>query len=136
MEETTKPTVVDDPFTMNENATEPESTTEEPELSAQERSDELTRLRKELADRDARDAEREMQEIGRMRAEVAQRDLDRAEADPEVYVHLANGDVERTRESNLPGAAGTNAANGYWEKDGKVHYIVGVFPAEADSQEK
>jgi len=63
--------------------------------------------------------------------------FDRADGTPEVpvqdvYVHLANGDVERMPESKLPGAAGTNAPFGYFERDGKVHHIVGVYPVEHD----
>jgi hypothetical protein len=50
--------------------------------------------------------------------------------DEEVYVHLANGDVEQMRTSRLPGAAGTNAPYGYFERDNKVHHIIGVYPIE------
>lgn len=50
--------------------------------------------------------------------------------DPEVYAHLANGDVVRLKTSELPGSAGTNAQHGFLEKDGNVHYVIGVYPVE------
>lgn len=51
----------------------------------------------------------------------------------EFYVHLANGDVERVKSNDLPAYAGTNAANGYWDKDGHTHHIVGVYPVETEN---
>lgn len=109
---------------------------EAPTMSAEERTAELERLRAELKARDERDAERELKEIERLRAEVEARDAARLAEDPEVYVHLANGDVERAHESDLPGAAGTNALHGYWEKDGSVHHVIGVYPVETKVSEK
>lgn len=50
--------------------------------------------------------------------------------DPHFYVWLANGDVIRVKESDLPGSAGTNAAHGHWQKDGNVYLIVAVYPVE------
>lgn len=113
-----------------------ESAPEAPAMSAEERTAELERLRAELKARDERDAERELKEIERLRAEVEARDAARLAEDPEVYVHLANGDVERAHESDLPGAAGTNALHGYWEKDGSVHHVIGVYPVETKVSEK
>jgi hypothetical protein len=99
---------------------------------AEARRTELERLRAEIARRDQADAQREREEIDRMRAEIAQRDSTRASEDPELYAHLSNGEVVRVRESELPGAAGSNALHGYWKQDGKVHHIIGVYPVETD----
>lgn len=54
------------------------------------------------------------------------------ESDAEVYVWLANGDVERVKESDLPGSAGTNALHGHYVKDGKTYQIVAVHPVESE----
>lgn len=43
--------------------------------------------------------------------------------DPELYVHLANGDVERMKESEL-----TN--RNHYVKEGYAHHIIGVYPVE------
>lgn len=48
----------------------------------------------------------------------------------QFYVHLANGDVERVAESDLPVPAGTNHAQGIWTKDGKAYQVIGVYPVE------
>lgn len=61
--------------------------------------------------------------------------FDNADGTPEVpvqdvYVHLADGSVERVKENKLPGPAGTNSAFGYFERDGKMYDIIGVFPVE------
>jgi len=53
--------------------------------------------------------------------------------DAEVYVWLADGSVERVKTSELPGSAGTNAANGHWERDGKVYQVVNVYPVESEN---
>jgi len=50
--------------------------------------------------------------------------------DPHFYVHLADGNVIRVKESDLPAAAGTNAAFGHWQIDAKVFQIIGVYPVE------
>lgn len=55
---------------------------------------------------------------------------DKPAEEEEFYVHLANGDVERVKRSELPGPAGTNAVYGYLIKDDAAHHIVGVYPAE------
>lgn len=46
------------------------------------------------------------------------------------YVWLADGSVERVKESDLPTTAGTNAVNGHWQREDKVYLIVGVYPVE------
>lgn len=52
--------------------------------------------------------------------------------DEEMYVWLADGSVERVKQSKLPGSAGTNAVNGYYERDNKMHHIVAVYPVETE----
>lgn len=46
------------------------------------------------------------------------------------YVHLANGEVKRAKESDLPAAGGTNAHFGHWQQGGKSHYVIGIYPVE------
>lgn len=46
------------------------------------------------------------------------------------YVHLSDGSVERVKESDVPGHAGMNAPNGFWQRDGKLYMVTGVYPAE------
>lgn len=46
------------------------------------------------------------------------------------YVHLANGDVKRAKESDLPAAGGTNAPYGHWQTGGQSHHIIGIYPVE------
>jgi hypothetical protein len=46
------------------------------------------------------------------------------------YVHLANGDVERVAEEDLPIHSGTNAQFGFWQKNNKVYDVIGVYPVE------
>jgi len=50
--------------------------------------------------------------------------------DPHFYVWLANGEVIRVKQSDLPAPAGTNAAYGHWQIDDKVFQIVNVYPVE------
>lgn len=50
--------------------------------------------------------------------------------DPHFYVWLANGDVIRVKQSDLPAPAGTNAQFGHWQIEGKVFLIVNVVPVE------
>jgi hypothetical protein len=52
------------------------------------------------------------------------------------YVWLVNGEVLLCDNADLPGHAGLGAELGYWEKDGKVYGIVGVYPAETTIKEK
>jgi hypothetical protein len=56
-------------------------------------------------------------------------------ADPDVYVHLANGDVERIPTSELP-AGGSNGTYGHFVKDSKVHQVIGVYPVEENAEVK
>ena len=55
--------------------------------------------------------------------------------DAEFYVHLADGSVERVKESDLPAGAGTNAMMGYWQRDKKVYHVIGVYPVEDIAKE-
>lgn len=48
----------------------------------------------------------------------------------QFYVWLANGDVKRVKESDLPTPAGTNAPYGHWQIGTSVFLIVGVYPVE------
>jgi hypothetical protein len=73
------------------------------------------------------------------RAELSKQDrkvtgLD--EKEPEWYVHLSNGDVERVAESDLPGHEGTNAQQGHWVKDGHAFLVIGVYPVENEVKEE
>lgn len=52
------------------------------------------------------------------------------EVRPQSYVWLANGEVLRCYNEDLPGAAGNAHPFGFWEKDGNVFTIVGVYPVE------
>ena len=54
----------------------------------------------------------------------------KAKEEDHFYVHLADGSVERVKESDLPTPAGTNAMNGHWQRDGKVYQVIGVYPVE------
>lgn len=52
--------------------------------------------------------------------------------DPHYYVWLADGNVIRVKESDLPATnAGTNAPLGHWQIDDKVYTIVNVVPVES-----
>lgn len=46
------------------------------------------------------------------------------------YVHLANGEVKRVTEVDLPPSGGIEAPYGHWQSDNKVHLIIGVYPVE------
>lgn len=46
----------------------------------------------------------------------------------QYFVWLSNGDVETVDAADLPGHAGAQAPNGYFEKDGKVYDVVHVYP--------
>lgn len=67
-------------------------------------------------------------------AEISKQDevkpAEEENANPQFYVHLANGEVLRCEEDQLPVGGGTNAPNGHWVKDGKSFVVVGVYPAE------
>lgn len=63
---------------------------------------------------------------------AAQQTPAQPESDVEVYAWLANGDVVRVKQSDLPGTAGTNALHGHYEKDGKTYQIVAVYPVESE----
>jgi hypothetical protein len=50
--------------------------------------------------------------------------------DPHFYVWLANGDVIRVKQSDLPAPAGNSAQFGHWQIDDKVFLVVNVVPVE------
>lgn len=50
--------------------------------------------------------------------------------DMHFYVHLADGSVERVKESDLPMPAGSNAVHGFWQREGKLYTVIGVYPVE------
>lgn len=52
------------------------------------------------------------------------------EPEEHFYVHLANGEVRRVKQSDIPRPAGTNAPHGVWQESGKVYVITGVYPVE------
>lgn len=52
------------------------------------------------------------------------------EVKPQFYVWLANGEVLRAYEEDLPGASGLHNPHGHWEKDGNVYQVVAVYPVE------
>lgn len=86
---------------------------------ADPRDAELAELRRRLDERDAADSARS--EANKPK-----------EAKPaEFYVHLANGEVVRVKEDDVPTSAGTNATNGYHTKDGNVFFVTGVYPVES-----
>lgn len=47
------------------------------------------------------------------------------------YVHLANGDVIRVKESDLPVGSGTNAPLGHWQRGKSVFLVTGIYPVES-----
>lgn len=54
-----------------------------------------------------------------------------AAPEPQYYVWLANGDVKRVKESDLPAqGAGTNAVFGHWQIGNNVFTIVAIYPVE------
>jgi hypothetical protein len=54
---------------------------------------------------------------------------------PQSYVWLANGEVVRAFNEDLPGFAGNGHPHGFWQKDGNVYQIVGVYPTEEKAEE-
>jgi hypothetical protein len=48
----------------------------------------------------------------------------------QFYVWLANGEVVRVKESDLPMVGGTNAVFGHWQVGNKVYLVIGVYPVE------
>lgn len=52
----------------------------------------------------------------------------------QFYVWLADGQVKRVKESDLPGTGGTNAEFGHWVTDGKAYLIVGIYPVEDNTK--
>jgi hypothetical protein len=70
-------------------------------------------------------------------AETVKQDLPEVKEDPNAnpasYVWLANGEVLRVNDEDLP-AGGHGAQHGFWQKDGSAHTIVGVYPVEQDTE--
>jgi hypothetical protein len=50
---------------------------------------------------------------------------------PQSYVWLANGEVLRVDDEDLPTGGGTGAPHGFWQTGNKVHQVVGVYPVES-----
>lgn len=63
-------------------------------------------------------------------AAIAEEAANEPEVEPEVYLHLADGSVERVKESEIPPHAGTNASLGHFKRDGFVYVVTGVYPVE------
>lgn len=57
------------------------------------------------------------------------------DANPDVYLHLADGSVERVKTSEAPLSAGTTAPNGFYIRDGKAYQVTGVYPVETAHEE-
>lgn len=54
---------------------------------------------------------------------------------PQSYVWLANGEVLRANDEDLPGHAGNAHPHGFWQKNGQVYTIVGIYPVEEKAAE-
>lgn len=54
------------------------------------------------------------------------------EEKPQSYVWLANGDVVRAFDEDLPGSAGGQNPHGHWQVGNKVYNIVAVHPVETE----
>lgn len=58
----------------------------------------------------------------------------KVEEKPQSYVWLANGEVVRCNNEDLPqNSGGTIAPHGHWQKDGKVYEIVAVYAVEENA---
>ena len=56
-------------------------------------------------------------------------------ATPQSYVWLADGNVLRVNDEDLPGASGAGNPHGHWQKENKVYEIVGIYPVESVVEE-
>jgi membrane protein involved in colicin uptake len=54
--------------------------------------------------------------------------VDTAAVVDESYVWLANGDVLRVKNEDIP--QGGHLTNGHWQRGDKVYQVVGVYPVE------
>lgn len=65
-------------------------------------------------------------------------DLKAADNDYTYYVHLANGEVHRVKEKDLPGHFGADptAPHGHFITGGHVHVVTGVYPREIKEEVK
>jgi hypothetical protein len=57
------------------------------------------------------------------------------EEDPDVYVHLASGEVLRMKSSELIERAGTRVPQ-HLVNDGMEHPVIGVFPVEVKTSSR
>jgi hypothetical protein len=55
--------------------------------------------------------------------------IDDREAVPQSYVWLANGEIRKCNDADLPVGSG-DAPFGHWQEGNKVHTVVAVYPAE------
>lgn len=56
-------------------------------------------------------------------------------AEPQSYVHLADGTVLRVNDVDIPGSAGAGNPNGFWQRGNKVYHVIGVYPVETVVEE-
>jgi len=56
-------------------------------------------------------------------------------AEPQSYVHLADGTVLRVNDTDIPASAGAGNPNGFWQRGNKVFHVVGVYPVETVVEE-
>lgn len=56
------------------------------------------------------------------------------EKEAEFYLHLANGDVVRVKESERPATSGTNAPFGHYSKDDKTYLVIGCYEVETEDR--
>jgi hypothetical protein len=54
---------------------------------------------------------------------------------PQSYVHLANGQVLRVNDEDLPGASGVQNPHGHWQTGNKVYEVIGIYPVETTIEE-
>jgi hypothetical protein len=55
--------------------------------------------------------------------------------EPQSYVWLANGQVHRVNDKDLPGASGAQNPHGHWQTGNKVYEVVGIYPVESVVEE-
>ena len=113
-------------------------TTREEQVAAKTKADAEAKAKADAEERAAAEA-RQNENVKSVKGASASSQLSKQDV-PEVaededaenqwYVHLANGEVMRCEEDQLPGGSGTNAPNGHWVKDGKAFQVIGVYPVE------
>lgn len=87
-----------------------------------------TKVRRTPEEKAARKARRE--------ADARQAEEAKKAEDFTHYVHLANGEVHRVTEENLPGHFGADpsAPYGHYITAGHVHVVTGVYPRETKEE--